>query len=211
MSIPPLSARAVISGHQGTEIFQTGFWLQFAVAPSAANANTIAAALATDINTNLKTALQGQMTASDGVDGLKVYFYPSGGATAAFIGTGALSFVGSAGSRKVPMQVAQCITLHTALAGRRRRGRMFFPAASATFNVSGALTDAAAAALNTALGATFTAINADATVGAKVVVVSATAGDWTAVNSVSTDSLYDVQRRRSQSLPHPIISTATVS
>lgn len=143
----------------------------------------------------LKTVLSSAVT----IGNVSAYGYPASG-PAEFVGTSGNVAQPGTGSASLPPQIALTATLRTALAGRRNRGRMYWPAMGADFGISagqsfrypngGALADDIASYL-TSIG--------DAWPGPTAivpVVYSAVADTLTPVSEVSVGDVFDTQRRR---------------
>lgn len=120
--------------------------------------------------------------------------------TAEFIDAGAPTG-GTAGGDPLPPQIALCITLRTAQAGRSFRGRSYIPGfAESVNNVSGQITSAVAgvdfiAAIQSALVAQ--SLNLGVLSRPREAPLTPSAGFITPVTSiVARDSVWDTQRRR---------------
>lgn len=120
-----------------------------------------------------------------------------------FVGAGTAS-VGTGGATMLPPQVALCVTLRTALAGRRFRGRTYLPGwASAANSATGTATAAVLTASVGFMNAIFTAMT---TRGIPMGIVSMPAptatpprptGSVQAVTAIlARDAIWDTQRRR---------------
>jgi hypothetical protein len=199
--IPAGIARVVYAGHLGGgEIFETGYWLLGDYGTQALT-QTAADTEATQLGVSaLLTTLQSMITADSGYDEVRVYGYPTGGPTATFVASAAIGAPGT-GAGSLPDQVALVATLLTGAAGRRRRGRMYFPANGlvlAAHQVQNTTVDN----LADRLAAYWTAFVIDATHGP--VVLSQIAGTAHPILDVRVDSRADIQRRRAnkQTIAH---------
>lgn len=147
------------------------------------------------------TGLMSMLSTSAGITGVRTYFYPGPGPAAAAgeallatprVGTGTIS---------KPAQCAAVFTLLTGLAGRRYRGRFYWPWLGTGYQgstmqgilITGTATDAAA--MLNAMGA-----EAGGVVPLLPQVYSR-AGDFlTPVSQVRVDNIVDTQRRRRDNL-----------
>lgn len=211
MSIPGNTAKVVIQGHLGaTEIFETGFWQAGITPPGPGSAGGYATAVAGIIGANL-TGLKALLRASDGYDNVRVYFYPSGGPTAAYIGTAPITGgVGTSATGNQPYQQCMVATMLTGLAGRRNRGRMYLPATGALLSNSLFVTSACAAAAS-ALAGMFNSMNSGTTDEGSVSVVTNVGSTSHPVTAIAVDNKADIQRRRANKTPSTITSSATVT
>lgn len=195
MPIPANVTRISLVGHAGaSEIFDTSVWCAGAPTTPAA-ANTFAATLATGLGTSgLLTDLVNMIMPDSGYDEVRVYGYPTGGPTASVIGSAPITGgVGVAGNPSLPLQVALVATLESDLAGRRHRGRMYFPMNGGgnmgnDHYVQAGRVDGLCAGLVAWLS-NFDSAN-------RAVIVSRVAGSTTPVTHVKVDNRPDIQRRR---------------
>jgi hypothetical protein len=196
MPIPANVARCSIVGHlpQG-EQFNTSFWLAGTAVESSAQANVIAAEIADDFGAIASNPFTAMLATGAGYDEVRTYFYPTGGPAATYIGAAPISGEqGSVSSSLLPLQSCFVGTLRTGLAGRRHRGRMYFPAIAFGL-VAHQATAAWAQTLSSALGGFLTAVNQNAAIAGQVAVLSQVAGETQLVTSVEFDTKVDIQRR----------------
>lgn len=107
---------------------------------------------------------------------------------------------GTGGTAALPSEVAVVISLRTATAGARGRGRMYMPGFAAdVVTAAGAILPAATEQLADASQEFFNAWNADPTT-TTAVVVSMVGSSTDAINSIRVGSIYDSQRRRRDAL-----------
>lgn len=194
MSIPSLTTRVQVRGHfPGAEIFEWGYWLGGAPV-SQDDANNLAAAQKTLFDSALKTLLLPHINADSGYDEIRVYAYPTGGPSAAFVGSAALGYAGTGSTTcNNPLQVALVVTLLTGLAGRRNRGRLYLPYQLSTGLTNHQLTQSQINPIGTA----FADFAGGQNVGQQISVVSQVgAGAQNPITAVKVDSRLDVQRRR---------------
>lgn len=211
MAYPSGSARVVLRGQvTDGEFFETTFGLSNVLVANPADGNVLAARIALHFNNDLSAAAAQMMSTDQSFTTLLVYYYPAGGSHAAFIGTAPISSVGL-GTVQGALQQACVCTLNTGLAGRRNRGRMYFPA-SGTILVAGHwFSTTRTAALATALATFLTSVGADLTASATPSVLSLTGSSAQVVTQVAVDQRPDVQRRRANKQPGGTTSVATVT
>lgn len=103
---------------------------------------------------------------------------------------------GTSSGQQLPTEVAVCVSLRTAFAGRSQRGRMFMPAPGhLSLTSTGRLNSGAAAAY----AADVDALLQPLTVGSKsftACVASKTANGLYPITSIRVGDVFDVQRRR---------------
>lgn len=108
----------------------------------------------------------------------------------------------------MPPQSSIVISLLTALAGPRHRGRMYFPAlGTPALTATGRLQPAARNLLGTLMSAFLDSWNADLDT-LPVGVASAVGNEVTTVNRIRVGDVIDTQRRRRDSLPEAFITEA---
>lgn len=194
--IPLGYSRNVISGSlPNGEIWATGFWCDEAPSDQAAT-QTQANDFATDLNARwgITGAPNNHWAAGTTADKITVYSYLDTTGRATHVAEAALTAT-SSNTQSCPNQVSICTTLLTGVAGRRNRGRMFWPANAPAALTNGELSSAWVDNLATWLAGTITSLNGDLG-GQHVVVLSQVAGTSHSVNAVSVDSRLDIQRRR---------------
>jgi len=196
MAIPAGSQKFVISGTLGGgEVFQTAFWSTFSDISNVTDANLALMAAGAPF-VGLMNAAKLLMNTSSSYTALDSYAY-AGGTAAAAHAHATLAVVGT-GASNHPNQCAHVVTLRTATAGRRGRGRMYFPANGSNHSgASGLINGAQSDGLVDALGVLFQSLSS---AGAPAVVVSQTGGTRATVTSVDADYVPDTQRRRSNKL-----------
>jgi len=212
MPIPSDISRVSLLGTlSGGEIFDTSFWCSGSAPTSPTLANAFAAEIATLLNGSAALTAMKALIESDCVyQQVKVYGYPSGGPSAESIGVAAITGGTGTGSTPHPLQTCLVATLHTNFAGRRFRGRMYFPANGAAF-ANPYFSSTVSANLSSGLAAFFTAINANGVVPTTVVVLSQMATVDHVVTAVSTDTKPDIQRRRANRLSGQITTSTAVT
>lgn len=135
-----------------------------------------------------------------------------GATPAAPIITSAQAAIGASGlatDPSLPAQCSPCVSLTTATAGSRARGRMFLPPPdTSAVTTSGRLSSAFRTAAVNALDAFFATMAGNA---ATCVVVSAVGGVWTTytVNTIRLGDVVDTQRRRRNSIAE-VYTTAAI-
>lgn len=89
--------------------------------------------------TGLGTELRNGISATGLLNSVKIYFYPSTTGPAATVGEAIANGPGTTNPSR-PTTVAMVCSLQTGLAGRRFRGRMYWPALANTINTTGRFT-----------------------------------------------------------------------
>jgi hypothetical protein len=211
MPIPSGYSRTVISGHMPNgEIFQTGFWCDEAPSTQAAT-QTQAADFAEDLTGSWGNAhtISGMLSTDTGIDLVTAYSYLDGSGKATYVGESTVSLAGTVSAPTMPNQCAVAMTLQTGMAGRRHRGRMYWPVNAGALN-NGELSNTAVSNAALWLSALITAWNAR--LGDQhVVVLSQVAGTSAPVTAVRVNSTIDTQRRRaaSQSITYSLTEPVT--
>lgn len=197
-----------IVGHlTGGEIFTTGFWLSDTPIATQADANSLAAAIKALITTTSFATIRSAISATSGYDVVRVYSHPDGQELAQFIGeSGSTSVVGT-GTTYHPLQCALVVTTRTNLAGRRHRGRMYFPWTAAPLGSDHQVGSGSLAPFLAEVDTFLTAVNALTGVGGVAVVSRVGAGEQNPVTAISADTRLDIQRRRANRQ----VATAEVS
>ncbi len=201
MTILQNTVKVTIQGTApGGEQFQTGFWLRDTPINSQAAANTLASAVVTSLGGGLLAFLVTAINADTAYTAVRVYAYPSGGPLASFVGEALIAGgTGTSTAASLPLQIASVATLHTGFAGRRYRGRMYFPV-NALALTAHQFNSSLYSGLSSNVRAFFVSVNGIAGVGEVVVLSQVGTGDAVPVTSVFVDSRPDVQRRRAASL-----------
>lgn len=201
---------SLVGSVSGGEEFVTSFWITGGPADSSEAANAFAASIvALPSFATLLARLKGMMTSDMSYTQLRVYRYQSGGNTADFVGFAPIAAGQGTSTGNGILQVAMVATLNTLFAGRRYRGRMYFPATGMGITAHQFATTAAQG-LATDLAAFFSAVNSIGLVGA-VSVVSRIASEATGVSQVSVDTKPDIQRRRAEGLVPTARTTASLT
>lgn len=134
-----------------------------------------------------------------------------GATPAAPIVTSAQATLGVAGASSdagLPAQCSPCVSLTTAIAGSRARGRMFLPPPdTSVLTTSGRMSAQSRTDLVAALDVFFAAMSGN---GATCVVVSSVGGVYTTynVNTIRLGDVLDTQRRRRNSIAEVYTSAA---
>lgn len=200
----------------GGEEWSTGFWMSGTGVSSEETAAALALIITGTLNaTDSSGAMQisASLLWTPDIKWTKttVYAYTSGGTIASFVGEYILPSPRAGGlGVKGPNQVALVLSLRTGFPGRRNRGRMYLPACALSLSGDGEASQSDLDTLTTAWQTGFNDINASDT--GKIVVVSAAAGAFHQVSSVSMDSRMDIQRRRAkqQSISRTSVRTVTL-
>lgn len=116
------------------------------------------------------------------------------------------------GSATKPFQCAVVVSLRTAFAGGRRRGRLYWPAigatnSSTTLRLTTPAIETVGTAMKTYLADIEDVINTELGGGLFLAVVSETGGFVTPVNRLQVGDILDVQRRRRDKAPETYYST----
>lgn len=212
MAIPPSTVRCSLIGHlpQG-EIFNTSFWLGSTVISDGGVANTLADNIANAFEGLASNPFTGLLATGAGYDEVRVYSYPSGGPSALTIGSAPISGEqGAITSSLLPLQSCIVATLRTGFAGRRNRGRMYFPFITGGL-VAHQTTVAHTAQLASALSTFFGLVNALPDSGSVSVVSQVGVGAMKPVTSVEFDTKLDIQRRHANRQAEVGTSTAPVT
>lgn len=217
MTIPAGSIRIVLVGHlTGGEIFNTGFWASNNATngplDTEAEANTLAGDVVTLFTSSgLKTACVGFLDSGSGYDAVKVYSYPDGGPTAGVVGSANITSGAGVATAYQPLQACWVASLRTAYSGRARRGRMYFPAVSATLASNHQLGSTGMNDWTDKVAAFLTAVNANSRIGSVIVLSQLGAGSAADVTHVIGDSRLDIQRRRADKQTAAFVRDAVVS
>lgn len=198
--------RVTLSGGlaSGTERWSVGAWFsdpnQIAP-PTPADVQGWATAVAAAIPTAVGGALRNALSTSGTIDLVNTYWYPSLSAAAGLSGSAPLAFTGL-GTAIHPLPTAMVASLKTGRAGRRYRGRSYWPAVGLTVDASGKFTSADTTAIPQRFKDLFVAIEDawPATGSLELVVASKVADEVTPVTSISVGNVPDTQRRRRDGL-----------
>jgi len=191
MSIPAGMTKFVLTWSlPGGEKAQCAWWEAGHVAADVDDAQIALMAASASFTTWL-TGIKPLWNAQSSLVGLDGYFY-NGGTAAANHGHADLAVVGT-GTGSHPNMVCCVLTLRTATASRRGRGRMYLPGIGILTQTTGLHDSTKVDTAVTSTAAYFSTRN-DITGG--VVVVSQTGGTSALVTSVSADYVPDTQRRR---------------
>lgn len=203
MSIPSGLTRFVLTWSMpGNEIAQSAWWEAGHVIADVDDSALTTMGASGSFTTWLGT-IKPLWSANTLLSALDGYFY-NGGTAAAAHGRATLNTVGT-GASVHPNQICAVMTLKTALAGRRTRGRMYLPANGAGMGTAGIFTQSGIDNARIGTAAYFSTRN-DITGG--VVVVSQTASSSQLVTSVAADYIPDTQRRRNNKLQSLRLSSA---
>lgn len=131
----------------------------------------------------------------------RVYHYPGTSAPATAVGIAAGSRPGTTSPSR-PTSVAAVLSLRTGLAGRRFRGRMYWPALANTINTTGRFTSTVTGNLAGQAGEILTTLAAEGPGGdVPLVSVVSAAGDLvTPVTAISVGDVPDSMRSRRDAL-----------
>jgi hypothetical protein len=196
-------------------VWQSGYWLR-GNAPTSNESASSAAQLEFDSSTDSVSGVWNYLApfypSSVTLDLVKVFSYPSGGTTAAFVGqsTGAVK-IGTSATIPSLNQASLVTTLRTSSAGRRHRGRMYWPLGSGTnIGTNGQVTLSTCTGLATRLAKHFSDGNAASGWG-EAVVVSQVATEAVPVTQITVDTRPDVQRRRANRMTSVQRASAAVT
>lgn len=136
------------------------------------------------------------------------YSYPAVGGAAAVAGVTSSGVVGTSSSRSVPPQIAVVISERSGIAGRKGRGRMYYPMCNPTLAPNGQLASSFCTTLANAVKVFFDGVNA-LSIGSAASIVcigSRDTGAGAPVTGIIVDTKLDTQRRRTDK----IVATASV-
>lgn len=198
--------RATISGGlaSNTERWSTGFWFGAELPltpPSPAEVQEWATALATNLPTAVSGSLRNALGTPGTIDTVNTYFYADLTGPATLSGAAPLTLAGL-GTPATPLPTSVVGSLRTGRAGRRYRGRAYWPAVALAVLPSGRFDSTVATALPARFVALAKAIEV-AYPGAadiRLSVASKVAGEVTPVTSISVGDVPDTQRRRRDGL-----------
>jgi len=209
MGIPAGYSRTVFSGSlPNGEIWASGFWCNEAPSSEAATQDQ-----ATTFGTELTNAWSHAgapavfNVAGMTVDKTTAYSYLDGSGKASFVGEQAMSLAGASSQAQLPNQCSIVTTLLTGSAGRRARGRMYWPC-TAPDMADGEMASGDVTLLATWMATLIGSLNGHLGDQA-VVVLSQVAGTSKPVSAIKVDSRIDIQRRRANK--ETILFTSTHS
>lgn len=142
------------------------------------------------------SSLRAMISSRGTIERVRLYYYPDSGAPALFAASSVVPAIDGQSTAAFPPQCSLAISLLTQVAGKRFRGRMYWP------HIGGALTTAgkstlATQSLTTNIATTLATINALAQIDIGVIGVHSAASDLvTPVTRVSIGDVIDTQRRR---------------
>ena len=196
MAIPNGSTRISFVGTApGGEIWDTSLWWTGLPIASAADANTFADAITQMWVPGDYGGISSLWASDTHLTEIRLYHYAAGGSSATYIGVSVFpTAIAGVGSTQHPLQVACCVTLQTALAGRSHRGRMYWPAngvAVTAHQMNEATTEGVSETMATLLGDL-----SDTLAAGYAIVMSNALSASTQLTAVRADSRLDVQRRR---------------
>lgn len=202
----PQNYRMTLSGGlaSNTERWSVGAWFEdpnASTPPIAAEVQAWATAIAAAIPTAIGGSLRNALTTSGTIDTVNTYWYPSLAGPAGLSGAAPVTFAGL-GTAIHPLPTSMVGSLKTGRAGRRYRGRSYWPAVGLTVDAAGKFTATDTTAVPQRFKDLFNAIE-DAfpsTGSIRLVVASKAANEVTPVTSISVGNVPDTQRRRRDGL-----------
>lgn len=199
--------KVVLSGTlaSGAEIWSTGVAFSSVEGPVTlqgdcqAWANGIAAGLSAFIAGT--TSLESGLSGNGAITETRVYYYPTTDGPATAVGVAAGNTVGT-GAGNQPLQSSAVLSLRTGVAGRRTRGRMYWPALAIAPNNFGVYSAATAGAMvsDAVLLLEFLREANPVSSNFYPAVVSKVGNLVTPVTTVSVGNVPDTQRRRRNGL-----------
>lgn len=194
--IPLGHSRTVFSGALPSgEIFATGLWANEAPSDEAAT-QAQADAFGTEISNAWGASGSPVEFNSPGMilQRVTVYSYLTNSGRASFVAEHSLSKAGASIYGQIPDQCAIVATLLTGSAGRRNRGRMYWPCTAPAIS-QGQMQNAQCENYAGWLSDLITAFNSH--IGSQhMVVLSQVAGSSKSISAIGTDTRIDIQRRR---------------
>lgn len=198
------TARAVLFGNApGGEIWESGFWLADAPVSSQSDAQTLANTVGLSIETNLLPALKGALSVEHSYTGVRLYCYQNAGTVAQYVAEYSVSNTPGTGAGLLPDQVCQVVTTLTGAAGRRNRGRMYFPAGGRVLTADHQFANADCDAM---AGGTANLFRDLASLTPAV--YSSKGSSTRKITLTRCDSKPDIQRRRANKQPAAYTSTS---
>lgn len=198
--------RLVVSGTLGggADIFSVGFnYTPDLGAPviTPTDLNLWAAACATYFAGATLPNLKAGLSTSGTIREFRTYYHASDTGPATTVGTASASIAGT-GTANQPLPTSFVLSLRTALAGRRARGRAYWPALSVVVQAAGTFSSGFMSAAPTEARNMIVAFGdaASATDLRPVVVSKVGAGQVTPVTQVAIGNVPDTQRRRRNAL-----------
>lgn len=193
------SLRLVLFGTTApSEIWETGVWLTGATATTQ-EATQAAVDAAQSGMVNLLVAIKARLSVDGAYAGLRAYSYPQGGTSASFVAENTTGAGAGTGTGLLPVQTCMVVTLLTGAAGRRNRGRMYFPAYGETLTGDSQFNIGSTDSLTNTLATWFENLKGGNNVGVPSV-YSKIAGSARPINLIRADTRPDVQRRRANRL-----------
>jgi hypothetical protein len=198
MTIPDGVTKFVISGTlaNGAESWACGLWFT-GYGPAGAEGG-----LDPDIDsagtnwTDWRDAILQRMSPDSAIRLYSVYHYTGGVASSS--DSLAVNHAGTGGGGTMPAQIATVVTLRTALATRRGRGRIYLP--TTAFEIMASSGKFASTNLDNLVNKTAALFSGIAVSTQRGVVLSQTAGLTHEITRVEADDVPDTQRRRTNKL-----------
>lgn len=202
----PAANRIVLEGPIGgtQERWSTGLWFappSGAVVGGSSNLALWAAAIGDGLAAAITGTLLNGLSTTGAVDRIRAYSYSSIIGPASEVGESVENIAGGSGGKN-PLPTAMVVSLRTGLAGRRNRGRMYWPAVGLVVNNQGRWgpTDTAGGASGAKALLNLIADTAPGVADMSPVVASRAGNYVTPVTSVSVGDVPDAQRRRREGL-----------
>lgn len=182
------------------EQFQTGFWFSPDALPVTQTQLQAFVDTVRDEFAASSAGIRALSSLATLYDEFRAYYYPTGGnAPASLIAVAQADLPGTGSNGELlPLQISLVSTSLTGIAGRRYRGRQYWPMNSEAL-VDHQVSQAGIDAVCSDVSVWYAAVNDNTDIPGAVVVVSAVGSSATAVTAVSVDSRPDVQRRRAES------------
>lgn len=201
MALPNNVVHLVFEGNlPGGEIWQTGIWFSDTGVTDVTSLQTWLDAVAVLFGaTGTSSGVTSMLTALAGLGTTwteaRAYHYAGGSAPSDYSAAYTLATPKTGSGSNLPDQLCCVVTLNTGFAGRRNRGRMYFPAnASTTYASTGQIDSGNAGTAAIDWGTVLTAVKAAG--HGTPVVVSRVAGSARPITQVAVDTRADIQRRR---------------
>lgn len=129
------------------------------------------------------------------------YYYAASAPTASLVAVATAGNNPGASTGYMPSQVSVVASLHTAMAGRKGRGRMYWPATSLTLDANGRVNSGICDDLAYFSAFVATRLGADTLGGGlPVAVVAGAVAGGVPITSVTCDNRPDIQRRRADKI-----------
>lgn len=169
--------------------------------PDEGDLNAWCQEVADDLGTLVTSQLSNLLSLQGKITAIKAYYYTAIGSPATIVGAASANFTGGA-TPSMPLQTAMVFSLKTPLAGRRNRGRMYWPAQGAGVMSGGRFSSSdhtgAPPDLVLLLAGVCGRWPGIGTI--EPAVVSAAGNTVTPVTSISVGDVPDTQRRRRDNL-----------